>query len=63
METVEPELEKQSAKIAYQPYSEVLPFIETVQGENQRLHKELGNSTSEKELFKKIWRKFNYSLR
>jgi hypothetical protein len=32
METVKPELEKQGAKIAHQPYSEGLPFIETVQG-------------------------------
>lgn len=56
-------LEKQGAKIAHQSYSEVLPFIETVQGENQRLHKELENSASEKELFKKSWWKFNYSLR
>jgi hypothetical protein len=63
METVKPELEKQGAKIAHQPYSEGLPFIKTVQGKNQRLHKELGNSASEKELFKKSWWKFNYSLR
>jgi hypothetical protein len=63
METVEPELEKQGTKIVHQPYSKVLPFIETVQRENQWLHKELGNSASEKELFKKSWWKFNYSLR
>jgi hypothetical protein len=63
METVEADLETEGAKIAHQPDSEVLPFIETVQGENQRLHKELGNSASEKELFKKDWWKFNYSLR
>jgi hypothetical protein len=34
METVELELEKQGGKIAHQPYSKVLPFIETVRGEN-----------------------------
>jgi hypothetical protein len=28
------------------------PFIETVRTENQRLHRELGNCVSEKELFK-----------
>jgi hypothetical protein len=44
METVEANLKTDTAKMAYQPNSEVLPFIETVQTENQRLHIELGNS-------------------
>jgi hypothetical protein len=52
MKMVQPDLETEGTKIAHQPDSEVLPFIETVQSENQRLNRELGNSASEKELFK-----------
>jgi predicted outer membrane protein len=44
METVGADLEIDTAKMAYHPNSEVLPFIETVRTENQRLHIELGNS-------------------
>ncbi len=49
METVEPDLETDGAKITPQPDSEVLPFIETVQAENQWLHIELGNSEAKVE--------------
>jgi hypothetical protein len=45
-------IEVDVAKIAYQPNSEVLPLIETERFENQRLHIELGNFASEKELLK-----------
>lgn len=38
--------------MTHQLNSEVLPLIETVRAENQRLHIELGNSASEKESFK-----------
>jgi hypothetical protein len=34
METAKPDLERERAKIAHQPYSEVLPFIKTVKLEN-----------------------------
>ncbi len=44
MEAVGADLETDGAKITPQPDSQVLPFIETVQAENQRLHIELGNS-------------------
>jgi hypothetical protein len=50
METVGPDLEIEAAKIAYEPDSQVLPFIETVQGENQWLYRELGNCVSEKKI-------------
>jgi len=49
---VQPDLETEGTKIAHQADSEVLPFIETVQSENQWLNRELGNCASEKELFK-----------
>ena len=52
METVIPDLETDVAKMAHQPDGEVLPLIETVRPENQRLHIELGNCASEKELLK-----------
>ena len=66
IETVRTEIEADGANIAQPPDSELLPFIETVrtevdlprdeaeavQAENQRLHIELGNSASEKELLK-----------
>jgi hypothetical protein len=45
-------IEVDVAKIAYQPNSEVLPLIETARFENQRLHIELGNFASDKELLK-----------
>jgi hypothetical protein len=50
MEAVEADLETDTAKMAYQPNSEVLPFIETVRTENQRLHIELGNSEAKVEI-------------
>lgn len=50
MEAVEPELETDTAKMAYQLNSEVLPFIETARTENQRLHIELGNSEAKVEI-------------
>ncbi len=49
---VQPDLKTEGTKIVHQPDSEVLPFIETVQAENRRLPRELGNCISEKELFK-----------
>jgi hypothetical protein len=49
METVKPDLETDAAKMAHQPDSEILPLIETVRAENQRLHIQLGNCASEKE--------------
>jgi hypothetical protein len=52
METAIPDLETDAAKMAHQPDDEVLPLIETVRPENQRLHIELGNCASEKELLK-----------
>jgi DNA repair exonuclease SbcCD ATPase subunit len=52
METAALDVETDVAKIAHQPDSEVLPLIETVQAKNQRLHIELGNCASEKELLK-----------
>ena len=52
MEAAIHDLETDAAEMAHQPDSEVLPLIETVQPENQRLHIELGNSASEKELLK-----------
>jgi predicted RNase H-like nuclease (RuvC/YqgF family) len=66
IETVRTEIEADGANVAQQPDSELLPFIETVRtevdsprdeveavrAENQRLHIELGNSASEKELLK-----------
>ncbi len=52
IETVKPGLETDTAKMAYQPNSEVLPFIETVRTENQRLHIELGNSKAKFESLK-----------
>ena len=66
IETVQTEIEADGANIAQQPDTELLPFIETVQtevdsprneveavrAENQRLHIELGNFASEKELLK-----------
>jgi len=42
METVKLD-EIDATKTAYQPNSKVLPLIETVRSENQRLHIELGN--------------------
>jgi hypothetical protein len=45
-------LEIDVTKIAHQPDRDVLPFMETVRTENQRLHIELGNCANEKELFK-----------
>jgi hypothetical protein len=45
-------IEVDVAKIAYQPNSEVLPLIEMERFENQRLHIQLGNFASEKELLK-----------
>jgi cell division septum initiation protein DivIVA len=51
METVKLD-EIDAAKTPYQPNSEVLQLIETVQSENQRLHIELGNFASEKESLK-----------
>jgi hypothetical protein len=36
-------METDAAKTAYQPNSDVLPFIEMARSENQRLHIELGN--------------------
>jgi hypothetical protein len=64
IETARAEIEVDGANIAQPPDSDLLPFIETVgtevdsprdeveavQAENQRLHIELGNSASEKEL-------------
>lgn len=50
MEAVKPDLKTDSAKMAYQPNSEVLPFIETVRTENQRLHIELGNLEAKVEI-------------
>lgn len=66
IEMVRTEIEADGANIAQQPDSELLPFIETVRTEvdsprdevegvrpeNLRLHIELGNSASEKELLK-----------
>jgi hypothetical protein len=52
METVELDIETDATKTAHQPNDEVLPFIETAQAENQRLHIELGNLASEKESLK-----------
>jgi hypothetical protein len=52
MEAAEPDLETDTAKMTYQPNSEVLPFIETVRTENQRLHIELGNSKAKFESLK-----------
>jgi uncharacterized protein (DUF3084 family) len=52
METVKLDIETDATKTAYQPNSEVLPLIETVRAENQRLHIELGNFASEKESLK-----------
>jgi DNA repair exonuclease SbcCD ATPase subunit len=66
IETVRTEVEVDGVNIMQQPDSELLPFIETVgtevdsprdeveavRAENQRLHIELGNSASEKELLK-----------
>lgn len=52
METAKPDLETNAAKMVYQPDIEVLPLIETVRTENQRLHIDLGNCASEKELLK-----------
>jgi hypothetical protein len=66
IETVRTEIGADGANIAQEPDSEFLPFIETVgtevdspndeveavRAENQRLHIELGNSASEKELLK-----------
>jgi uncharacterized protein (DUF3084 family) len=52
MGTVVPDLETDAAKVAHQPNSEVLPLIEAVRFENQRLHIELGNSESERESLK-----------
>ena len=43
IETAEPDLGTDTAKMAHQPDSEVLPFMVTVRAENQRLHIELGN--------------------
>jgi hypothetical protein len=63
METVGLAIETDIAKIAYQPNSEVLPFIKTVRAENQPLHIELGNCASEKEFLNKNGWKFNHSLR
>jgi hypothetical protein len=50
METVGADLETDTAKMSYQPNSEVLPFIETARTENQRLHIELGNSEAKVEI-------------
>jgi len=50
IETVKPDLETDTAKMAYQPNSEVVPFIETARTENQRLHIELGNSEAKVEI-------------
>ena len=52
METAKPDLETDVAKMVHQLNSKVLPLIETVLSENQRLHIELGNYASEKELLK-----------
>ena len=52
IETVQTEIEADDANITRQPDSKLLPLIETVRAENQRLHIELGNSESEKESFK-----------
>jgi chromosome segregation ATPase len=49
MEAVKSDLETDTAKMAYQPNSEVLPFMETARTENQRLHIELGNSEAKVE--------------
>jgi hypothetical protein len=50
METVGADLETDTAKMAYQPNSKVLPFIETARTENQRLDIELGNSEAKVEI-------------
>jgi hypothetical protein len=52
IETAEPDLKTDAAKITHQPDSNVLPLMETVRSENQRLHIELGNFESEKESLK-----------
>ena len=52
MEMAKPGIETDATKMTYQPDNEVLPLIATVRAENQRLHIELGNSASEKELLK-----------
>jgi hypothetical protein len=53
METVGAEIEAGDVNIAQQPNSELLPFIETVGTENQRLRIELGNLQVENEALKK----------
>jgi len=45
-------IETDAAKTKYQPNSEVLPLIKTARSENPRLHIELSNFASEKELLK-----------
>jgi hypothetical protein len=49
METVIADLETDATKMAHHPDSEVLPLIETVRPENQRLHIKLGNSEAKVE--------------
>ena len=53
METVEAKIEAGDVNTAPQPNSELLPFIETVGTENQRLRIELGNLQVENEALKK----------
>jgi hypothetical protein len=53
METVEAKIEAGGVNIAQQPNSQLLPFIETVGTENQRLHMELSNLQVENEALKK----------
>ena len=53
METVGAKIEAGDVNIAQQPNSELLPFIETVGTENQRLRIELGNLQVENEALKK----------
>jgi len=63
METVALDIGTDVAKIAHRSDSEVLPLIETVRAENQRLHIGLGNCASEKELLKQNWWKFDRNLK
>ena len=53
METAETKIEAGGVNIAQQPNSQLLPFIETVGTENQRLHMELSNLQVENEALKK----------
>ncbi len=48
IETVRTGIEADGANIPQQPDSELLPFIEAVRAENQRLHIELGNSENQR---------------